>query len=253
MLCPLDSSRRQSLEQEAGRLGEGSGLSVGVKQEVVADRIVPGLACGERTSPDEGRHPEVTGAPPIEIEGGGDVEPGERLGSKGAAQCRERGLAGMTECPAGTPIPDEEGTRTGVLGVEAVDQTVIFDEEGAGLQEMAGRGEGPPVLAPEDARLVLHGNDTRGQCGLGVPSADMPAFFNYQSEGVALRGEEAAIDGRQSSMGLGRSFGGGPLGTWASRLVCDREAVVSCIKEKKGEINSPEGDSLDACRERDAG
>ena len=81
----------------------------------------------------------------------------------------------------------------------------------------------------------------------------MPAFFNYQSEGVALRGEEAAIDGRQSSMGLGRSFGGGPLGTWASRLVCDREAVVSCIKEKKGEINSPGGDSLDACRERDAG
>ena len=100
---------------------------------------------------------------------------------------------------------------------------------------------------------TFQGNDTRGQCRLGVPSADMSAFFNYQSEGLALRGEEAGIDGRQSPMGRRRSFGGWPLGIWACGLVCDREAVVSCIKEKKGEINSPGGDSLDACRERDAG
>ena len=81
----------------------------------------------------------------------------------------------------------------------------------------------------------------------------MSAVLDYQPERGAFRGEEAAIDGRQCAVGFCGGLGGRPLGFRAFLLICYREPVVSCVKENKGEIDSPGGDPLDAGGEKDPG
>ena len=104
-----------------------------MEENVIADGLVPVLARVQRTARDKRRDPQVAGASAIEVECGGDAELGKRLGGKGTAQSGQRSLPGVTEGPAGAPVPDEEGSGTGFLVVEAVDQIVIFYQKGSGL------------------------------------------------------------------------------------------------------------------------
>ena len=57
-----------------------------MEEEVIADRFVPALPCGEGASLKKGGDPQVTGTPPIQVERGGDIELAEGLGGQGKGQ-----------------------------------------------------------------------------------------------------------------------------------------------------------------------
>ena len=166
-----------------------------MNEEVVPNRVVPVSAGGDRAAVHLWGDPQITGSSPVEVERGGDAEPGEWLGCEGGSQFGKGGFAGKAESPVMPTVPYEEGTGTSVAIAQTGHRDVILDEEGAGLYEMAGGGEGAPVPPAEKTRGSFHRKNSGSEGGTCIPGSDTSAVLDYQSERVAFRGEESGVDG----------------------------------------------------------
>lgn len=221
-----------------------------MNEEVVPNRVVPVSAGGDRAAVHLWGDPQITGSSPVEVERGGDAEPGEWLGCEGGSQFEKGGFAGIAESPVMPTVPYEEGTGTSVAIAQTGHRDVILDEEGAGLYEMAGGGEGAPVLPAEKTRGSFHRENSGSEGGTCIPGSDTSAVLDYQSERVAFRGEESGVDGSQCSVRLGGLHGGGPLGPGATLLVPHRNFIIAIVEEEEGECDAAGGHLLNAGSER---
>ena len=221
-----------------------------MNEEVVANRVVPVSAGRDRAAVHLRGDPQITGSSPVEVERGGDIEPGERLACEGGSQFGKGGFAGVAQSPIMPTVPYEEGTGTMIPIVQTGHRDIILDEEGTGLHEMAGGGEGAPVLPAEKSRGFFHRENSGSEGGTCIPGSDPSAVFDYQSDRVAFRGEESGVDGSQCSVRLGGLHGRGPLGPGATLLVHHRNLIIAVVEEEEGERDASGSHPLNAGRER---
>ena len=78
----------------------------------------------------------------VEIEGLADF-PSRGLGiGEDISQSRQGARRGAADPPTGSAIPEDEDAHAGFTGFEAGNGLAVFDEKGAGLDELAHRGCG---------------------------------------------------------------------------------------------------------------
>ena len=181
--------------------------------------------------------PETGGGATVEVESGSDVEVREAFGvGEDGAELVEGGGGAVADGPAVTAIGEDEGASGKAFGGESADLFTVLDEEGAGLEELAGEfGIGlEEFLAAFEAELgAVEDEKAGGEAAAEVFGATAFAVGDGESERLAFRGEESSVAACDAVEGLHGVTEVLVFLVGESSLIDDFEGDLAAIEEKE--------------------